>query len=135
MAVCVFCEVIAGRRPGVFLHRDSEVVAFMDRYPIDDGHSLVVPVEHHERLTDMDPASVGAVFGRVPGLARAILAGTGADAFNVAQNNGWAAKQVVPHVHVHIIPRFSGRSTVWTSRKITDIPGLEKTAARIRACM
>ena len=130
---CIFCEIIGGRQPGIFLYRDENVAVFMDRYPIDTGHSLVVSTKHYEKITDMPAHEVGQIFAGVPRIASAILAGVGADAFSIAQNNGRAAKQIVPHVHIHIIPRFNDRGTVWTTRGIPDHATLEKTAEKIRA--
>lgn len=129
---CIFCEILEGKRDAHFLYEDRQHVAFLDRYPIDVGHSLVIPRRHHERITDMDPQAVGDVFSIVPGIANAILDATGADAFSLGQNNGRAAKQIIPHVHIHIIPRYSSRGTVWTKRRIPKDAELSELASRIR---
>ena len=81
---------------------------FLDRYPIDMGHCLLVPKKHYERITDMSSADVGSIFSKVPKLASIILQETGASAFSLGQNNGREAKQIIGHVHVHIIPRIVG---------------------------
>ena len=65
----------------------------------------------------MSAKDVGTIFALVPKIARAILDATGADAFSIGQNNGKAAKQIVPHVHIHIIPRYNAKGTVWTKRQ------------------
>jgi histidine triad (HIT) family protein len=114
------------------LYEDKHHIAFLDKYPIDIGHSLVVPKEHHERITDMDPNSVGALFTVVPKIAKAILDATGADAFSLGQNNGRAAKQIIPHVHVHIIPRYNQTGTVWTKRAISNDGELASLAKKIK---
>lgn len=129
---CIFCKIISGDLPGSFLYRDDETDVFLDRYPIDFGHSLVVPKIHYEKITDMDAADVGVLFSKIPKIAKAVMAGANADAFSIAQNNGRAAKQIVPHVHIHIIPRFNHRGTVWTKRNIPDPDELESLAQRIR---
>ncbi len=132
---CVFCDILCGERDGHFVYRDDHHVAFLDRYPIDRGHTLVVPRRHHVLITDMGPAEVGRLYSVVPGIARAVLKATAADAFSVGQNNGAAARQIVPHVHVHIIPRYEHRGTVWTKREIADDADLADLAGRIRASM
>jgi len=129
---CIFCEIIQGTRKGHFIYEDENYVAFLDRYPIDKGHSLVLPREHHEQVTDMTPEKVGELFSIVPKIAKAVVNTTKADAFSMAQNNGRAAKQIVPHVHVHIIPRFNDRGTVWTKRDIAKDDELEILAEQIR---
>ena len=80
----------------------------------------------------MNPSSVGEMFSIVPKIAKAILDATGADAFSVGQNNGRAAKQIVPHVHVHIIPRYNHKGTIWTKRSIEDDAELSKLAEKIK---
>jgi len=117
---CIFCDILSGMRVGHFFYEDDYHVAFLDKYPIDVGHSLVVPKEHHERITDMNPQAVGNLFSIVPKIANGILNATGADAFSLGQNNGKAAKQIIPHVHIHIIPRYNHKGTIWTKRSISS---------------
>ena len=130
---CIFCDIIEGKKPGNFLYDDEDLVVFLDRYPIDEGHSLVVPKIHYERITDMQSKDVGNLFSKIPKIAKAILDATGADAFSLGQNNGRAAKQIVPHVHVHIIPRFNSKGSVWTKRGISNDVELEKLAQKIQS--
>jgi len=129
---CIFCDILDGRRDGHILYEDEYHVAFLDKYPIDVGHSIVIPRKHHEKITDMDPQSVGNVFSLVPKIASAILDATGADAFSLGQNNGRAAKQIIPHVHIHIIPRYNHKGTVWTKRQISNDDELSELAKKIR---
>ena len=129
---CLFCDILSGKRAGHLIYEDDLHVSFLDKYPIDTGHSLVVPREHHETITDMKSTSVGQMFSIVPKIAKAILDATGADAFSVGQNNGRAAKQIVPHVHVHIIPRYNHKGTIWTKRSIEDDDALSKLAEKIK---
>lgn len=129
---CIFCEILNGNRDGHILYEDEFHVSFLDKYPIDVGHSLVIPREHHERITDMKPENVGKIFTIVPKIAKAILDATGADAFSLGQNNGRAAKQIIPHVHVHIIPRYNSKGTIWTKRQISSDNELSELAKKIR---
>jgi len=130
---CLFCDILDGKKDGHFLYEDDSHVAFLDRYPIDVGHSLVLPRKHHEKITDMTPEDVGTVFALVPKIAKAILDATNADAFSIGQNNGRAAKQIVPHVHIHIIPRYNNKGTVWTKRQISNDNDLSELAKKIRS--
>jgi len=109
---CLFCDIISGKKSGFFIYESQNHIAILDKYPIDTGHSLVMPREHHEIITDMTEKDVEDLFSRVPKIAKAILRATNADAFSIAQNNGRAAKQIVPHVHVHIIPRYDAKGSV-----------------------
>jgi histidine triad (HIT) family protein len=132
---CIFCDILDGKRDGHFIYEDDEHVAFLDKYPIDDGHTLVIPRKHHERITDMNSKDVGKIFSLVPKIAKAVLVGAGADAFSLAQNNGKAAKQIIPHVHIHIIPRYNNKGTVWTKRQIPTDEALSELAVNIRAAL
>ena len=129
---CLFCDILDGKKDGHFLYEDDSHVAFLDKYPIDVGHSLVLPRKHHEQITDMTPEDVGTIFALVPKIAKAILDATSADAFSIGQNNGKAAKQIVPHVHIHIIPRYNSKGAVWTKRQISSDEELSELAKKIR---
>jgi len=132
---CLFCQIINGKIPAYFIYEDDTHVAIMDKYPIHRGHSLVMPRKHHEKITDMDIDEVSVLFSKVPSIARAVLEATGADGFNLGQNNGRAANQIVPHVHVHVIPRYAKIGVAWPKRIIASDKDLEELAAKIRKCM
>ena len=132
---CIFCDILAGKRYGHIVYEDKNHIAFLDKYPIDDGHTLVIPKKHYERITDMDSNDVGEIFSIVPKIAKAVLSGAGADAFSLAQNNGKAAKQIIPHVHIHIIPRYNNKGTVWTKRQIPTDNVLSELAKKIKSAV
>ena len=132
---CIFCDILDGKRNAHFLYQDEFHVAFLDKYPIDVGHSLVIPRKHHERITDMNPDDVGNMFSVVPKIAKAVLDATDADAFSLGQNNGRAAKQIIPHVHIHIIPRYNSKGTVWTKRQISSDDDLLKLSKKINSLL
>jgi len=129
---CIFCDIIQRKRQGFIFYEDDTHIAFLDKYPIDYGHSLVLPKEHFEKVTDMPAVKVGDLFSNIPKIAKAIIKATKADAFSMAQNNGRAAKQIVPHVHVHIIPRYNDKGIVWTKREIGKDEELASLAEKIR---
>ncbi len=107
---CIFCKIVAGEILCHKLYEDDFVLAFLDIGPLSKGHTLVIPKGHYETI-DQVPPEVAAAMGRiVPALSKAIMQATGAKSWNLLQNNGSAAGQVVPHVHLHIIPRFAGDS-------------------------
>jgi len=130
---CIFCDIISSNREGHFIYEDENHVAFLDKYPIDKGHTLVVPKQHYEKITDMPEEKVGVLFSKIPKIAQAIMKTTGAVAFSLAQNNGRAAKQIIPHVHVHIIPRYAEMGAVWTKRTIPSSDDLNSQASQIKS--
>jgi histidine triad (HIT) family protein len=101
----LFERLIDRELPCHIVYEDPRVFAFLDIAPRSPGHTLVVPKEAAatmDALSDSSAAAVGAV---LPKICRAVMRASGADAYNVLQNNGAMANQEVPHVHVHIIPR------------------------------
>ena len=130
--VTIFTEIIEGKRPGFIIFEDEKHVAILDRYPIDTGHSLVIPKKPYEKIIDMPKNEVAELFSLVPQIATTILKATGAVAFSIAQNNGKEAKQIIPHVHVHIIPRYADKATMWTKRGIPSDDELSELQQKIK---
>ncbi len=135
MSSCIFCDMIGGKCPYYEIYHDSNIIAILDKYPIDKGHSLVITKKPYEKLTDMSNQEVAELFSKIPKIANAIIKATNADAFSIAQNNGKAAKQIIPHVHVHIIPRYNNTGTLWLKRKILNDNEFDELAQKIRNCI
>ena len=107
-ADCVFCKIIAGDIPCHRVFENDHLLAFLDIAPLARGHTVVIPKAHAERLDEMDPEVVAEIGRRLGRIGRRVVSATAAEGYNVLQNNGSVAGQVVPHVHFHIIPRRSG---------------------------
>jgi len=104
----IFEKIIDREIPGRIVHETETVVAFLDAHPLAPGHTLVVPKDPYEHLQDL-PADLSTdLFEVVRELTPTIEAAVEADATTVGINNGEAAGQEIPHVHVHIVPRFEG---------------------------
>lgn len=112
-------------------------VAFMDKYPINTGHTLVLPKKHHKDIFTMGNDEIGKLFSTVSFLAKGIVKALDAKGLNIGQNNGRAANQIVPHVHVHIIPRYNYDSPNgrWPSRNLISDEELDKIAQKIKASL
>jgi len=117
------------------IYQDDDCIAILDKYPVDNGHSLIITKKPYEKITDMDVDEVAKLFSKIPKIANAIIKATNADAFSIAQNNGKAAKQIIPHVHIHIIPRYNKTGTLWTKRKIMKDTELDVMAQKIKNCI
>ena len=116
------------------IYQDDDCLVILDRYPIDNGQSLIITKKPYEKITDMDSDEVSTLFSKIPKIVNAIIKATNADAFSIAQNNGKAAKQIIPHVHIHIIPRYNATGTLWTKRKIMNDDELHELAEKIKKC-
>ncbi len=130
---CIFCDIINGKLPCHLIHKDDNHIVILDRYPIDVGHSLIITKKPYEKLTDMSVEEIMDLFSKIPKIISAIIKATKADGFSIAQNNGKAAKQIIPHVHVHIIPRYNTTETLWTQRKLVKDIELNKLVQKIRS--
>jgi len=101
---CVFCEIIEGRREAHFIYRGERVVAFLDKYPLYRGHTLVVPREHYRDVTDTPDEVLAEMISLAKRLVVAMRKALGAPGVRLVVNNGAAAGQVIFHVHMHVIP-------------------------------
>ena len=103
---CIFCKIIEGGLPSYKVYEDSNVLAFLDIFPIHPGHILVVPKKHSTDIFDTPDEDMQKVITVAKRLAPAVLKATKADGINVGMNNRLSAGQVVMHTHMHVIPRY-----------------------------
>ena len=113
--MCIFCKIIEGEAPAYRVYEDDMTMAFLDVNPVTDGHTLVVPKHHEARIERLPSDYYDAVWATVHRLISPVEKAMDASASNIDIHNGRAAGQLIPHVHVHIIPRRS------SGRSITDV--------------
>lgn len=133
MAACIFCKIIKGDIPSFKLFESDKILAFLDIQPLSKGHALVVPKHHGEKLTDIPDDALSEILPVVKKLAAA----SGAENYNVLQNNGRLAHQEVDHVHFHMIPKpnaAEGLGVGWPATA-TDMDALKKLHAALKAKM
>ena len=105
----IFDKILAGEIPCHRVHEDEHTLAFLDIAPLAPGHTLVIPKQARAYLHELDDEFAAAIGRVLPRIARAVMAASGADAYNVLQNNGRGAHQAVFHVHFHVIPKLDGK--------------------------
>lgn len=106
---CIFCRIVAGSSPASIVHADDAVVAFMDILPVNPGHTLVVPRAHATSLADLPLRTTPHLMSTAHRIALAIQdSPLRSEGTNLFLADGAAAGQEVFHVHLHIIPRFTG---------------------------
>ncbi|MCA8925459.1 MAG: HIT family protein [Planctomycetes bacterium] len=128
----IFKKIIDGDIPCHRLYEDAHVLAFLDVNPISRGHTLVIPKEEAATLDQLSDEASAAIGRVLPRIARAVLAASGAKAYNVLQNNGPSAHQAVFHVHFHVIPKHAdgtGLGVGWQPRALSDADAAELTQA------
>jgi histidine triad (HIT) family protein len=131
----VFCAILSGTASAEIVYRDESVAAFLDHRPLQPGHVLVVPVAHVPTLADLPEAQLGPLFARARLVARALEAALSADGAFLAVND--RVSQSVPHVHVHVVPRwrndklFSG-ALIWKRQPYRSQEEMSALGAKIR---
>lgn len=101
---CPFCSA----RPGRLISESLHASAWLDNFPVTEGHTLIVPRRHVTSLFDLDTEELGAFWGFLCEVRMVIVQLYGVSNFNVGLNDGPAAGQTVGHAHVHLIPRRPG---------------------------
>jgi diadenosine tetraphosphate (Ap4A) HIT family hydrolase len=134
-APCTFCEIAASRAPASLVYEDERAIAFMDIGQVTPGHLLVVPRRHATGLADLDEPTGQHLFVVAMRMAVALRrSGLRCEGINIFLADGAAAGQDVFHVHLHVVPRFSGDGFIldadWASRP--DRAELDRLAAQIR---
>lgn len=109
MENCVFCRIVRNANQASIVHSDELVMAFMDVQPVNPGHMLVIPKMHASRLAEVDEETGAQLFRVAMRVAQGLrLSGLKCEGINLHLADGEAAGQEVLHVHLHVIPRFSG---------------------------
>ncbi len=134
-ADCVFCKIIQGTLPSFTVYQDEKYIAFLDSFPYSRGHTLVCPKRHGETVWDMNEEEIGGLFLAASNISKAIVKAMDADGFRFVQNNGEAANQVVPHVHIHTIPVKLSDKGKWMDRKRYSDEEMKSISDKIRDAM
>ena len=129
MSQCIFCKIIAGEIPAAKIYEDELVLAFLDIGPINFGHTLVIPKEHHESSATIPEATAGRMFRVGSRIGIALKRKFEYEAFNLHLADGTAAGQVVMHAHLHVVPRGVEDGFRWNWRQLSYKEGEIKAFA------
>lgn len=102
---CIFCKIVRGEMPASVVFEDEQSIAFMDVFPVAEGHCLLIPKKHYENMFDVDPDLVAHLAKNLADLTKRVHKATGAEGVLNIVANGEGAGQDVPHLHFHAIPR------------------------------
>jgi len=133
---CIFCRVVSGETSANVVFEDEVSIAFLDHRPLFPGHSLLIPKNHYETLSDLPGDLVGPFFRNAQLLARAVELGMGAEGSFVAMNN--RVSQSVPHLHVHIVPRRRKdglKGFFWPRNKYDGVEHIAEVQQSIQAAI
>ena len=130
---CIFCRIAQKQVPASLVYEDENVMAFLDIRPLNEGHSLVIPKAHYESIFDIPQDLISYLHGITKQVALAVKKATKADGISIIQQNGKAANQDIPHLHVHVIPRYEGQKLARFSEiSEANKEKLDQVAANIR---
>lgn len=117
---CIFCKIVKGEIPCYKVYENEKVLAFLDIYPANYGHILVIPKEHYNNILDVDENDLSEVIKVVKKICEVLTILVDPDGINILQSNNPAAGQVINHIHFHIIPRFSNDKVTfhWEHQKL-----------------
>lgn len=130
----IFEKIVNREIPATIVYEDEDILAFMDIGPIIKGHTLVIPKACCDPITETPDEVLCKLIKVAKRIAAAQMNELGADGVNIIQNNGAAAGQEVPHIHIHVIPRFKGdgHHWNWNAKSYDDPAEMEKLAEKIR---
>ena len=134
---CIFCKIVSKEAPANVVYEDEQIVAFLSNRPVNEGHTLVVPKKHYENIFEIPEEEAAYLFRVVKRVAVAVRNAIAAKGVRIVQNNGWAAGQVVFHLHVHVIPMepndgFVHGKAFRQHTNSRDSEGLQKDAEKIK---
>jgi len=104
---CIFCKIVNKEIPSTAVYEDEKLYAFLDIHPVNPGHVLITPKKHSTNLMDIGDTDMEAMIRLAKKVAQALVA-DGAAGINLEMNNGPVAGQVIPHTHLHVVPRTAG---------------------------
>ncbi|EKE06723.1 MAG: hypothetical protein ACD_18C00295G0008 [uncultured bacterium] len=107
MSDCIFCKIIVGEIPNYTIYEDDFALAFLDITPRTKGHTLVIPKVHAENLLELDEKYAEKLLVTVKKTQEKLNDVLKPDGYNVGWNHGKAGGQLVPHLHIHIMPRYN----------------------------
>ena len=104
----IFAKILRGEIPAIKIYEDDATLCFMDIMPRADGHCLVIPKTPCRNILDASADQLAACMVTVNKVAKAAMAGLGADGITLQQFNEDAGGQEIYHLHFHILPRHTG---------------------------
>ena|SRR3989338_1622486 len=119
---CVYCELRDGQRGIKKVYKDESTFAVLHPNPAVPGHVVVMPKEHVTILEQLSDFEVEQLFTTTNALSKLLFEALPIQGTNIIIQNGSTAGQEIPHVAVHLIPRFEGDglSFEWDPKKYSD---------------
>ncbi len=121
---CIFCKIIKGEIPSLKIFENDKVLAFLDIFPANTGHTLIIPKDHAENIFEMKEDTIAEIGKTSKIIANKLKEKLGAKGVSIFQSNGSSAGQEVMHFHMHLVPRNLDDTQEKTNSKIQKIMNL-----------
>lgn len=133
---CIFCKIINKEFDSNIIFEDEDIIAFLDKFPSNLGHTLIVPKKHVENIFELDKETGSKIFAKAIDISNSLKKILDTENINILQNNGAVAGQSVFHFHLHVIPRFENDNVNISWGTLSPNPSDEKFSdllAKLRA--
>ncbi len=130
---CLFCSIAEKRVPASVVYEDEDTLAFLDVNPMAPGHTLIIPKSHAETILDLEEDKLGLLIEAVASVEKLIFESLKPSGFTWGVNQGKISGQEVPHLHIHLVPRFPGDGGSSFQGLVKNIPkeSIKEIAAKI----
>jgi len=106
---CVFCKILKGEMPVSMIYEDEKIAVFVDLYPVNEGHLLIIPKYHAPYMKDVDAETLQHMMATAAKMNASLRSSEfKCEGVNLFVADGEAANQEVFHFHLHVFPRFKG---------------------------
>ncbi len=104
---CIFCKIAKKEIPNHTVYEDGNVLGFLDIHPCAEGHTVIIPKKHGETIFDFSTEDLGNLMIGIEFATKRMQHVISPDGFSIGWNHGRAGGQAIPHLHVHVIPRWN----------------------------
>ncbi len=107
---CIFCQIAKNEIDSYKIYEDNFLYAMLDIFPASEGHCLIITKKHFRDFRDLPEDIASQVLIVAKKIVKALENTLDPKGFNILQNSGKEAGQEVMHYHLHIVPRYSGKT-------------------------
>ena len=130
---CIFCKIVAKEIPNYTVYEDDTVLAFLDIFPHAVGHTVVITKIHVSTLPELAEDQFGPLLVAVKKVQEKLSDKLNPEGFTVGWNHGEAGGQAVPHLHIHVLPRWNNDKggSMHSINKKLDNPDVKAVFAKL----
>ena len=114
---CILCKIVSGEIPSFKIRETDKCIAILDINPANPGHTLVISKEHFDNVYSIDDDVLSDMILVAKKIARRLKERFECKGVNIIMNNEKIAGQIIPHAHIHVIPRFDDDKVIITYAK------------------